>query len=167
MKLCDKIPAITTCSAKDKLSVFIATGSGLGLCPVAPGTSGSLLGILFAWFVSKVDIYYGVTIIILIVIIAVTTAGITARIMRQKDPRLIVADEVAGMTIALAWIPFTPANILIQLILFRGLDIWKPSLIGWLDKNLPGGWGIVMDDVLAGVVANMIWNIIHFSLIML
>jgi phosphatidylglycerophosphatase A len=140
------------------VAVFIAAGGGLGLCPVAPGTSGSLAGILFAWLALMTNIYYGALIFLALSVIAVLTAEITANIVKQKDPRFIVIDEIAGMALALAWLPFTPHVIFIQFVLFRAVDIFKPFPIDWLDKRLPGGWGIVMDDIAAGIIVNLAWR---------
>lgn len=158
MNICDRIPAIKTCSTRDKLCVFVATGAGLGLSPVAPGTVGSLGGILTAWIISLMHPYAVAPTLVFITFLAVLTAEKTAKILRQKDPRLIVFDEIAGMTFALAWLPFTPLNLLIQFLLFRIFDILKPFPVSWAERKLPGGWGIVMDDIAAGIIANLIWR---------
>jgi phosphatidylglycerophosphatase A len=82
-----------------------------------------------------------------------------------KDHNRVVIDEVAGMCITLLWIPVTPINILAALILFRFFDIVKPLYIRKLE-DLPGGWGVMFDDVLAGIYANIVLQIfirINFS----
>lgn len=75
-----------------------------------------------------------------------------------KDHNRVVIDEVAGMCITLLWIPVTPLNVLVGLILFRFFDIAKPLYIRKLE-DLPGGWGVMFDDVLAGVYANIVLQI--------
>ncbi len=92
----------------------------------------SLLGI---WSANKVEVIWG------------------------KDHQRVVIDEVAGMCIALLWVPVTPVNVLIGLVLFRFFDIVKPLYIRKLEK-LPGGWGVMFDDILAGVYANILLQII-------
>ncbi|MGY0037000.1 phosphatidylglycerophosphatase A family protein [Pedobacter sp. NJ-S-72] len=76
-----------------------------------------------------------------------------------KDHNRVVIDEVVGMCITLLWIPVTPVNILIGLILFRFFDIVKPLFIRRLE-NLPGGWGVMFDDILAGIYANILLQVI-------
>ncbi len=75
-----------------------------------------------------------------------------------KDHNRVVIDEVAGMCITLLWIPVTPLNVLVGLILFRFFDIVKPLYIRKLE-DLPGGWGVMFDDVLAGIYANIVLQI--------
>lgn len=77
----------------------------------------------------------------------------------NKDPSQIVIDEIVGMTVALLGISFKPALIIIAFLFFRFFDIWKPFPIKYIDRSFPGGWGIVLDDVAAGVMANVVWRI--------
>ena len=94
----------------------------------------------------------------MIVTVAITALGIwsgnVVEAIWGKDHNRVVIDEVAGMCIALLWIPVTPLNIAVGLVLFRFFDILKPLFIRKLE-NLPGGWGVMFDDVLAGVYANI------------
>jgi phosphatidylglycerophosphatase A len=158
MKICDRIPAIKACSFTDRLHAFAATGGGMGFCPLAPGTTGSIGGLAVAWMISCMPSLSVAPILGVLTVLAVLAAEKTATIVNQKDPGFIVIDEIAGICFALAWIPFSPFNILVQFLLFRLLDIFKPFPVGWMEKNLPGGWGIVMDDVVAGIIANLIWR---------
>lgn len=80
--------------------------------------------------------------------------------MGRKDPGAIVIDEVVGMAVALLGLPLTPATIIGGFILFRLLDIIKPFPVGWLDRRLSGGTGIVADDVAAGIIANLILRVL-------
>jgi phosphatidylglycerophosphatase A len=95
----------------------------------------------------------------LIVTLAITAMGIwSGNVVESiwgKDHNRVVIDEVAGMCITLLWVPVTPLNVLIGLILFRIFDIAKPFYIRKLEK-LPGGWGVMFDDILAGIYANLI-----------
>jgi phosphatidylglycerophosphatase A len=98
----------------------------------------------------------------LIVTLAITAMGIwSGNVVESiwgKDHNRVVIDEVAGMCITLLWVPVTPLNVLIGLILFRIFDIAKPFYIRKLEK-LPGGWGVMFDDILAGIYANLILQI--------
>ncbi len=72
-------------------------------------------------------------------------------------------DEIAGFLVTMLWIPFTLINVGIGFLIFRILDILKPYPAGWIDRNLSGGWGIVLDDVAAGIYANLILQgIVHW-----
>lgn len=145
-------------SVLDKISLFLATGAGIGLIPVAPGTFGSIPGIPLAFLLSSLSLFNGLLMIIFIIAIAVITAERTAKLKGVKDPGMVIIDEIAGMTVALAWLPFGPVTIISQFLLFRFFDILKPFPINFLEKRLPGGWGIVMDDIVAGIIANILWR---------
>jgi len=78
------------------------------------------------------------------------------KIDAQKDPKQVVVDEICGMAIALFALPFTPVFIIGAFALFRLFDILKPFPIRWVDKKVPGGWGIILDDLIAGLFANVL-----------
>ncbi len=80
--------------------------------------------------------------------------------LNQKDPSEIVIDEYLGYLITMVWLPLSWKTILLGFVLFRLLDIFKPSLIGWIDKKSKGGFGIVADDVIAGIIANIFMQVI-------
>ena len=158
-------------SGKDYLALAIAT-CGVGYIPLAPGTWGSLVAVVFylmlhdAWF-PRTDIRPGVYVssfllIQLAIIVAVTIVGIwaasrTERLSGRKDPGKVVVDEVAGQLIALMavpsglWIGF-PVAVIVAFILFRFFDIVKPYPAHRLEA-LPGGLGIMSDDLVAGMYA--------------
>ena len=139
-----------------KIFLFIAQGFGTGLAPAAPGTFGSLLGIP-AYFI--IQLFNGQTQIILVaalIAIAVITAHIGARLLQKEDPGSIVIDEIAGQVLTLWGVEFTLVNIIAGFILFRFFDILKPYPIKILEKKVPGGAGIVADDLMAGVYARII-----------
>jgi phosphatidylglycerophosphatase A len=148
--------------AASRVTTVVATWFGVGLLPVAPGTWGSLAAIPVAhlvvtfWGVSGLVGFAGA-----ITLVGVHAAGETARLRGILDPPEVVVDEVAGQSIALlpvyALVPpeATLARIgavLLTFVLFRALDVWKPGPIGALER-LPGGWGVMMDDVLGGAAA--------------
>jgi phosphatidylglycerophosphatase A len=136
----------------------IASGLYSGYSPVAPGTMGSLVGLAFFLIpgFSSPWLLLLVTLITLGIGVSVSTRFSTDL---DPDPSFVVVDEIVGMWIALLFIPLTPLSIVISFLGFRLLDIVKPFPCRRLEK-LPGGWGIMLDDVAAGVYANIITRII-------
>ena len=148
---------------------FLATGLGTGLSPFAPGTAGSALGLAAAWFLSRAlsttapSMTAAVGLLmsgLLIGLVGVPLSTKTARALKSKDPGCIVIDEIAGQILASAAVPLfrypTPRMEALawaaSFFLFRLFDVWKPGPIDrW--QALPGGWGIVVDDVAAGALA--------------
>ena len=147
---------------KDKAVIFLATGCYLGKIPVAPGTAGSLLGILGCLALSKIQLSLAVLAVVIFVFLAIRIATQAEKILQESDPGCIVIDEIAGMMITLLGLPFNWATVAMGFILFRVLDILKPFPIGSLERRFPGGTGVVMDDVAAGIMANLA---IRFALI--
>ncbi len=136
------------------LSVIVATWFGIGFSPKAPGTVGSFVAILFALPIMILFGHTGlVAAVAIVVIIGVPVSTMAAKTMRQKDPSRVVIDEVAGQWIAL--IPVSPnlGSVIVAFLAFRMFDILKPGPIGWADKHLNAGWGIMADDILAGLCA--------------
>jgi len=147
-----------TLNLKDRLILFLASGLFLGLIPFAPGTFGSLLGIPLHWLFSHLPIFLGICSLGFVILMSVWISGRAELLLGNKDPSQIVIDEVVGMAVALAGIPFEPSFIIVAFMFFRFFDIWKPFPIKYIDKSFPGGWGIVLDDVAAGVMANLAWR---------
>ena len=143
---------------RDRWILFWATGCGAGNIPVAPGTFGSLIGLFLAWSISGWPA--GLLAIFAVAFggLAVWVAHEAERIMGAKDPGAIVIDEVVGMLVACLGLTLTPATVVILFILFRLFDILKPFPVGWLDRRLTGGVGIVADDVAAGLLANVVYR---------
>jgi phosphatidylglycerophosphatase A len=133
---------------------WVATAGGLGYVPVAPGTATSLVVALAVWALAPgLAGLLGATLV-------VTAIGVWAAAREEArvgvhDPSIIVVDEVAGMLVALIAAPPGLGWVLALFFLFRVFDVWKPYPIGRL-QDLPGGWGIVADDLLAGVYANLL-----------
>lgn len=144
------------------VSALVATSFGVGFLPFVPGTWGSLVTVPVVHVVDLAFGLYGVLAFALVSTLAgIVAAGRAARARGVGDPGAVVIDEVAGQTLSLlavyAFCPFPPTSVRFwgfvatAFVLFRLLDIWKPRPIGWLER-LPGGWGIMADDVAAGVV---------------
>ena len=140
--------------------MFLATGFYIGNLPVAPGTIGSLIGLPLCFALSEVSLAATILWTLLFVFFAVYIAEAAEKILKQNDPGCIVIDEIAGILVTFIGLPFKLNTIVIGFIIFRVLDIVKPFPIRILDKRLPGGWGVVADDVAAGIIANLMLRII-------
>jgi len=133
---------------------LIATWFGCGYAPKAPGTAGSLAALLIAIVLNWVGGYGRWTLLLLTAILlapGIWSAGVVAKRTNQPDPQIVVVDEVIGQWITLAGAAtFNWKTYLAAFVLFRLLDMWKPAPARQFE-NFPGGWGIVADDVMAGV----------------
>ena len=136
--------------------LFLATGCHSGNLPWAPGTFGTVVGLPLAYLLSSVSRTAAVAGAVIFIPVAVFIAHEAQTHYERKDPGPIVIDEIAGILVALAGLPFTPAVVVAGFFLFRTLDILKPFPIGAVDRKLTGGAGIVLDDVLAGIVVNIV-----------
>jgi phosphatidylglycerophosphatase A len=143
--------------------LLLGTGFGSGYFSLASGTAGTVVGICFFWCFSKFSpLLYLITLLSFIFLSAWIADG-AEKILQQKDAPAIVIDEIAGFLVAMLWIPFSAINVGVGFLIFRLLDILKPFPACWIDRNLSGGWGIVLDDVAAGIYANLILQgIVHW-----
>ena len=135
---------------------ILAFGFGTGLAPKAPGTVGSLIGILFAWLALPLAMEWRVGIGIAIVAAGVWICGESARRIGVHDHPGIVWDEIAGMYLTLLVVPPQMLLWALSFGLFRLFDIWKPWPIRDLDHRLSGGAGIMLDDLVAALYAALI-----------
>lgn len=140
---------------KGRVILFFATWFFTGIIPSAPGTWGSLAALPFATLAYSFGITLSSISIALILIISIPISGMAAKIMRMEDPSSVVIDEVAGIFVTLFWIPVSWTGVIAGFVLFRIFDILKPFPIGLIDKKVRGGRGIVFDDVVAGIYANV------------
>ncbi|OQX62661.1 MAG: hypothetical protein B5M56_05855 [Desulfococcus sp. 4484_241] len=139
-----------------KIALFLATGCLVGYFPVAPGTLGSVEGVLLAFFVSGFTPLCALLFLIVFTALSMWISHIAEKAVGRKDPGCIVIDEIAGMMAAMLWLPFTVKYAIACFITFRVLDIIKPFPIRYIESRLPGGIGIVADDLVAGVAANLL-----------
>ena len=138
---------------------WIATAGGLGYAPVASGTVASLPVALAVWWVAPGDwALLGATVVVTVV--GIWAAGREEERIRAKDPGVIVIDEVAGMLLACCGHPRTLLWVLGLFLAFRVFDVVKPLGIGKL-QALSGGLGVVADDLLAGLYANLLGQLRH------
>jgi phosphatidylglycerophosphatase A len=146
---------------------FIATAFGAGYVPVAPGTAGTAVAVPIAWLVAGLPVWQFILFAIVVTGIAIWAADAADRAWGTHDCQKIVIDEVAGYLVTMipadrhSW----PA-LLVAFVLFRILDSTKPWPVRWLERRLPGGWGVVLDDVGAGVQGAVIMYLLgHFGVL--
>jgi phosphatidylglycerophosphatase A len=140
---------------RDRTVVFLATGLGAGDIPFAPGTFGTLLGLPICLALDGLSTPTALLAVCLLVLPAVWIAGRAERLLGRKDSPRIVIDEAAGMVVALAGLPAHLPNLMAGFFLFRLLDILKPYPARVCDERVQGGWGVVLDDVVAGAYTNI------------
>lgn len=135
---------------------LIGTGFGSGYSPIAPGTAGALVGCGMLWLLHEFAPAGAYLPGLATLIVAFFFLGVKATDKLEPewghDPSRIVADEMVGVWIAMLGVPFSFFNLALAFVLFRIFDIWKPLGIRRMEK-FPGGWGVMLDDVLAGIYA--------------
>lgn len=142
---------------------LLAYGLGSGLAPRAPGTAGSLAALLLFFPLQALGNPTYLAVVLLALIVGVVVSGQVARELELNDPGGIVIDEFVGLWIALFMLPGPWYWALGGFGLFRLFDIAKPWPVGWLDRRLKGGLGIMMDDVAAGIYALAVLQAIAFG----
>lgn len=147
-------------SHADRLIVFLATGFYSGKSPVAPGTFGTAAGLVLCFVFSKLSAIVMIPCLIAFILISIPIAGKAETLLKRQDPGEIVIDEIAGILITLAGLPFDAFTVAIGFFLFRALDIIKPFPIRAIDRKMKGGAGIMMDDVVAGIMAHLVLRLI-------
>lgn len=138
-----------------KPGLFIATCGYVGYVPVAPGTAGSIAGLALygaAGLLGGTQVEVGVLAVVLAV--GVWSSAASERHLGVTDPGVIVIDEVAGMLITLLALQPTWGGVLAGFLAFRFFDVVKPFPARWAER-LPGGWGVMADDVIAGLYAHL------------
>jgi phosphatidylglycerophosphatase A len=145
----------------NRIFLFLATGFGVGYSPIAPGTLGTLVAILVYYFLSNIPSpLYEITLVGFL-FLSVWVSGNAEIFFEKKDDPRIVIDEIIGFLITMLWVPKTIRFVIIGFFLFRFFDILKPFPIRRLEKVFQGGFGVVLDDVVAGVYANIVLRLIY------
>ena len=135
------------------LAKIVATALGAGYAPRAPGTCGTAVAVPLAWALASLSMWQFGLFAAALTLLGVACAQRADRAWGTEDNQRIVIDEVVGYLVTVLpvdrsrWAPLA-----VGFVIFRALDIVKPPPIRWLDEHLPGGWGVVMDDVAAGVM---------------
>jgi phosphatidylglycerophosphatase A len=137
-----------------RLAMFLATAGYVGRFPIAPGTAGSAAGlVLYALVRSAHSSTIEIAAIVIVLVVGIWSADVVERVL-GKDPGPVVIDEVLGMLVTLALLDVTVAGGIVGFCLFRVLDVLKPYPAGRLE-HLHGGPGIMLDDAMAGIYANL------------
>jgi phosphatidylglycerophosphatase A len=133
---------------------LLAFGFGAGLAPRAPGTFGSLLGILAAWWLLELPLLARIAVVGGVIAVGVYVCGESARRLGRHDDQRIVFDEIAGVLLtSLAVVERSVFALLLVFVFFRIFDIFKPWPIRDVDHSLKGGLGIMLDDLIAALYA--------------
>ncbi len=167
---CDGFQIAPTYRHTDTPSILfwkiIASGFGSGYSPFAPGTAGALVGCLMLWGLETfwpgcftgLDGWLGLILLIGLFFFLGVKSADEMEAEWGHDPSKVVVDEIVGVWIAMLFVPFSLLNLFLAFGLFRVFDIWKPLGIRRMEK-LKGGWGVMMDDVLAGIYSLMVMHV--------
>ena len=132
---------------------LLALGFGSGAAPKAPGTCGTLVAVLIYWPLSQLSPEHYLLMLLVTSVMGIYICGQTAKDLGVHDHGSIVWDEFVGFWITMFAAPVGWVGVVVGFVLFRFFDIIKPWPISWIDKNITGGFGIMLDDVIAGVMA--------------
>lgn len=143
----------------DHLAMAIASLFGIGYIPFCPGTFGTFATIVLYAVLARFSISSQFVTICVIFFIGVRAAQKAEKILNKKDPGVVVIDEAAGYLVTMCFLPFSITAAFTGFFLFRMFDILKPFPIRRLEK-IPGGWGIMMDDLLAGIYSSLMLRVI-------
>jgi len=138
---------------------FLALGAGSGLAPVAPGTFGTLAAIPLLYLMPNNPLVYGVLTVVFF-IVGIYLCDSCASYMNTHDHPAIVWDEWVGLLVTMFMVPLSIITVIIGFALFRFFDILKPGPRGLADKKVSGGLGIMVDDVLAGIMAAIVMHLL-------
>jgi len=136
-----------------RLALLLASNFGLGYAPVVPGTFGTLAGLPAFWLLARLSPVHYLLVWALLTAVAVWAASIAGRHYGVVDDRRIVIDELSGYLVTVALLPWSWPTALLGFAWFRFFDILKPPPVGWIDRHCKNGYGVVFDDVAAGIYA--------------
>lgn len=139
------------------LGFLLVTGFGSGLSRYAPGTLGTVVGLLLCLPVKALSPPLFLAVLLLLIPLSIYLCSVASEKAGERDPSWIVLDEIVGFWVAMVGVPLQAGALLMAFLLFRLFDIWKPWPAGLLER-LPGGFGIVLDDLVAGLYTSLILN---------
>ncbi len=149
-----------------KIALLIAEFFYCGRFPWMPGTCGSL-GALVIWVPALyLDAPWWLLLLLIVALFAIGTwaSGYGIEHYQREDPKEVVIDEVVGIGFPFLVASALPSQVILAFVLFRFFDILKPWPIGWVERAFPGAWGVMLDDVLAGLMAMLMLVLINFWL---
>ena len=148
----------------DNQILFLAKGCNVGNISVMPGTFGTLVGIPICFLLSLLNtpacLPFQALLVVALILFAVWIAEEAVNILNQHDPGCIVIDEIAGFAVTMIGVGFSMTSVILAFLTFRFFDILKPFPVKFLEEKIPGGAGVVLDDVAAGIMANITLRII-------
>jgi phosphatidylglycerophosphatase A len=143
-----------------RLIILLATWWGVGFSPLAPGTVGTLAAIPFFLVLSLLPLWLYLSCLLGLALLACWVAGQAEAIFGKQDPQVVVIDEVVGFLAVMIAVRPTWFSLPAGFILFRAFDVIKPPPIRFLERTVPGGYGVVLDDVLAALYAHIALRIL-------
>jgi phosphatidylglycerophosphatase A len=150
----------------ERLITFLATGFGSGLSPYAPGTMGTLVGVVICLLCIPLPWPMRLLIVIALSALSIYVSEQAEKIYQKKDDQRIVIDEIIGLQVTMLPMAINILNLCVAFVLFRIFDIWKPFPVKNLQR-LPGGWGVVIDDLAAGIYAGAVMWLLKFGGVLL
>ncbi len=144
-----------------KTITLLATFFGSGRLPKSPGTWGTLATIPLWYVLAQLHAIPYMVVVLLLCVAAILIAQAYENMTSTHDSKEIVIDEVVGFLITMTWLPLTWQSLIAGFILFRIVDIVKPPPIRQLDQKVKGGVGVVIDDIAAGIVCNIILQLVY------
>jgi len=146
-----------------RLGLWLSTGFGFGYFPKGPGTVGTLWGVLLYFAFRSLTTWQFISATAILIVISIGAVYQAQKILGPLDSPHIVIDEIVGYLVAVATVPFSWKHALAGFILFRIFDIAKPFPIRWFDRNIKGAFGVVFDDLVAGLFACVVLRVtLHF-----
>jgi phosphatidylglycerophosphatase A len=147
-------------------ATVLATAGGAGFMPKAPGHTGTLVAVPLAWALGRLGPLGFIGGLVVVTAVGTWAASVFVRATGRDDDQRIVIDEVAGYLVTLLFVARTPVNLFCGYFLFRLFDVWKPQPVRLVDEKVGGGWGVMADDLAAGVYAGAIlFTLDHFSVV--
>ena len=139
----------------------VATLFGIGFFPKAPGTVATLATIPIWYALAQTGAVIYMIVTFLLFPVGILAAQAYENHVGRHDSKEIVIDEVVGFLITMTWLPLTWQSVALGFVVFRVLDILKPPPIRQLDKRMPGGFGVMVDDVAAGIIGSIVMQLIY------
>ncbi|MBF0131280.1 MAG: phosphatidylglycerophosphatase A [Magnetococcales bacterium] len=146
----------------DSFALRVATLGGIGRLGAAPGTLGTLATLPLCWVVMRTGMAWHLLVLAVVVVVGTWAAHRSASLLENKDPKEVVVDEMAGMLLTMVGASEGWFGLWVGFLAFRLFDIWKPWPVNWLDRHVSGGWGIMVDDLAAGIYAGLVVTIVTF-----
>lgn len=141
--------------------LFFARGFGSGCIPFAPGTMGTLASLPLYFVIQKFSLTFYLILLILTFLLGIWLCDKASKLLQQLDPPSVVWDEMVGFWLTMVTFPLDWRYVLAGFLAFRFFDILKPWPIGWVDKKVHNGLGIMLDDVFAAIYANIVLQIMR------